>query len=212
MYRKIVVLAICALLVAGLSIGNQAQKPEGSIQPVFPCEVWPIPVDDILQFALEKEFVKYEGQKIPGTVTIRNPTLLLDKNLPTLGDLRLVIQIWNPTVAVFPNGEPFMTHIVDRSRVAENKEYQFSFTLVGRSPGRPYLTVGWAWCIFTEGCCAVAINGVYIGCKSVGQLNSKCVCKGLNNLPPPGSWCCRVHPKTFRITWRKWGCKGPSPY
>jgi len=174
---------------------------------------WSLP-DGAATIQLPKMRVDRPGERIQGTVMVRDlrlPEHFQQMPLP-FGTLLLILESDPPDVVAFDGQKPFLEHMVDPLSVRADGTYAFSFLLTGLRLGGFRLSLRWKWRLFTEGACAVAIDGVYLGCQIGGQLNAECVCATLRNMPAPGSWACRIHPIAFRAAWSLWGCPGPSPY
>jgi hypothetical protein len=184
-----------------------------STQLTLEGEVWPIP-EGGAEIRLETDRISEAGQRIEGQAKV-NLGMLLDEAFDGIEPFFVVLVIDTPKVATFIDGKAVLEHTVRRDLIAEDGTYVFDFPILGLAPGVVQIRAMWKWKILSEGTCALAINGVYIGCKLGGQLNSTCVCNSLNGLVPPGSWGCRLHPLTFRAVWKLWSCAatlGPSPY
>ncbi|MBU2577284.1 hypothetical protein KKA69_00465 [Patescibacteria group bacterium] len=178
--------------------------------PEFPQGLWPMP-EGTATVKLSATRVDRLGQHITGTVTLHNLKFLetfRELGLP-IGDFILVLENKSPDMVRFAETEqPFLTHTVDIGRIAPDGSYSLEFVLVGLQSGEFHpLVLG----ILCEGCCAIAINATYIGCKDAENY-TKCVCDSLKNMPAPGKWCCQECPNTFRAAWKLNNCPGKSPF
>ncbi len=168
---------------------------------------WQVP-DDAYKVQLEVPETAEPGAIIEGVIVVDGASMANLSHLQSI-PLILVAQIQDPNTASFENG---LDHVYTQVNIGEATKFKFPIKVVMRAKGAVKIFLGWKWRIATEGCCSVAINSVYLGCKLGGQLNSACVCAALNGLAWPGSWCCKRHPLTFRQVWKDWGCTGVSPY
>ncbi len=187
--------------------------PPSREQPECVDPIWPMP-EGVAVIELSRTTVEHAGEPIDGLVTIHDLSLLQNENVGNLGPFYLILQNKTPGVVSFTDGKTYHEHIVETSNIQPDGTYSFPFDLIGLKEGEFDLALGWKFSILTEGCCAVALQSIYIGCGvySGSQGATQCVCDCLKDMPAPGSWCCKLHPKTFRIAWSLWGCSGKCPY
>jgi hypothetical protein len=170
--------------------------------------LWSIP-EGAISFNLSQKEITHKGDQVKMDVVIPNLRLLKDVNLPKdLPSLIMVARINTPNTVRFNTNKTILEHVVDKNKIDENGNYTFSEELIGYQPGKIGIDFAWKWPILTEGGCSTALLAVAAGCKN----DPDCICNVMANMPAPGSWCCKKHSKVFNLWWKKYVCKGVSPY
>ena len=206
--RKILWLSILLAAACNQSTQHTNEERETDEQPAVEGEVWPVPEGGAI-VNLAKNEISEKGELVKMEVKLLNLKLLVDEHLPAdFAPLTIVVQIQTPENVRFNDGEAILEHEVDIHKIEADGSYTFTNELIGYRPGVIGIFVSWKWKILSEGCCSTALLAILAGCGN----NAACICSTLAGMAAPGSWCCKLHPLTFRYYWSFYGCTGPSPY
>ena len=222
-------LLLVSVALPGAANGDEGTKkvslkiaalPLVSIEPECVDPVWPVP-DGAATVELQDPTLLAAGEPVSGTVFVDDLSWLQGDIVSQAGDFLLYIQPTVPGAVVFADGKGYHEHVVDVYDIQEDGSYTYDFDILYGYGGEEEiaLVLGWKIRILTEGACSIAINAAVLGAiihQSDPSLFVRTVCECLKNLPAPGSWACKIHPRTFRAAWSLWGCQnlgyGPSPF
>lgn len=169
---------------------------------------WPFP-EGAVNINLSQTEVTNKGELIKMNISVHNLKLLQDESIPKdFAPLIIVLEIETPNTIRFSDGKSILEHAVDVAEIGTDGSYTFSHELIGYRPGNIGIVAFWKWPILTEGCCSTALLAILAGCGN----SPACICATMAAMPAPGSWCCSIHPKVFRLWWSIYACTGASPY